>query len=248
MLASLAEKERLASVGMLAASVAHEIMNPLTYVLANLDFVVGERRTTRRATRRRSSRRARARAACSRSCGTCARSVARVARSSSTSTHGRVLEIALRLSGPEVARTVERGARARRGARRARERVAPLPGVHQPPRQRRAGDGESRRRRSRDPRQDAARRGREPRRHRRRRHTARASPRSASRASSSRSSRRSLPAPASGSRSAATSSSAWADGSTSTSTVGAGTTFTVWLSTTREVDRTASAHARRSER
>ncbi|MBS2017956.1 MAG: PAS domain-containing protein [Deltaproteobacteria bacterium] len=38
MLASLAEKERLASVGMVAASVAHEIMNPLTYVLANLDF------------------------------------------------------------------------------------------------------------------------------------------------------------------------------------------------------------------
>lgn len=43
MLASLAEKERLASVGMVAASVAHEIMNPLTYVLANLDFVTGER-------------------------------------------------------------------------------------------------------------------------------------------------------------------------------------------------------------
>ena len=36
MLAQLAEKERLASVGMVAASVAHEIMNPLTYVLANL--------------------------------------------------------------------------------------------------------------------------------------------------------------------------------------------------------------------
>lgn len=43
LLASLAEKERLASIGMIAASVAHEIMNPLTYVLANLDFVVGGR-------------------------------------------------------------------------------------------------------------------------------------------------------------------------------------------------------------
>jgi PAS domain S-box-containing protein len=42
MLAQLAEKERLASVGMVAASVAHEIMNPLTYVLANLDFALGE--------------------------------------------------------------------------------------------------------------------------------------------------------------------------------------------------------------
>lgn len=39
----LAEKERLASVGMLSASVAHEIMNPLTYVMANLDFALSER-------------------------------------------------------------------------------------------------------------------------------------------------------------------------------------------------------------
>jgi PAS domain S-box-containing protein len=36
MLASLAEKERLATIGLVASSVAHEIMNPLTYVLANL--------------------------------------------------------------------------------------------------------------------------------------------------------------------------------------------------------------------
>jgi PAS domain S-box-containing protein len=45
MLANIAERERLASVGMLSASVAHEIMNPLTYVLANLDFALGERCT-----------------------------------------------------------------------------------------------------------------------------------------------------------------------------------------------------------
>lgn len=43
MMSKLAEKERLASVGMVAASVAHEIMNPLTYVLANLDFARGDK-------------------------------------------------------------------------------------------------------------------------------------------------------------------------------------------------------------
>ena len=42
MLATLTEKERLASVGMVAASVAHEIMNPLTYVLANLESALGQ--------------------------------------------------------------------------------------------------------------------------------------------------------------------------------------------------------------
>jgi two-component system NtrC family sensor kinase len=43
MIARLAERERLASIGMLSASVAHEIMNPLTSVLANLDFAIGDR-------------------------------------------------------------------------------------------------------------------------------------------------------------------------------------------------------------
>lgn len=43
MVAQLADKERLASIGMLSASVAHEIMNPLTYVLANLDFALSDR-------------------------------------------------------------------------------------------------------------------------------------------------------------------------------------------------------------
>ncbi|MDF2696532.1 MAG: Sensory box histidine kinase/response regulator, partial [Labilithrix sp.] len=43
MMARLAEKERLASIGMLSASVAHEIMNPLTSVLANLDFAMSDR-------------------------------------------------------------------------------------------------------------------------------------------------------------------------------------------------------------
>jgi two-component system, cell cycle sensor histidine kinase and response regulator CckA len=36
----LARSERLASVGLLAAGIAHEINNPLAYVMANLDFVL----------------------------------------------------------------------------------------------------------------------------------------------------------------------------------------------------------------
>ncbi len=38
----LALSDRLASIGTLATGVAHEINNPLSYILANLDFVAGE--------------------------------------------------------------------------------------------------------------------------------------------------------------------------------------------------------------
>lgn len=104
MLASLAEKERLASVGMVAASVAHEIMNPLTYVLANLDFALGDRpmeepRRTKALTEAREGAKRMQQIVWD------LRALGRAGGEELFYVDARsVLETALRLSGPEVAR------------------------------------------------------------------------------------------------------------------------------------------------
>jgi PAS domain S-box-containing protein len=105
MLASLAEKERLASVGMVAASVAHEIMNPLTYVLANLDFATGGREMDD-VRRTRALIEAREGAKRMQQIVWDLRALGRAGGEELFYVDARsVLETALRLSGPEVGRT-----------------------------------------------------------------------------------------------------------------------------------------------
>lgn len=105
MLASVAERERLASVGMVASSVAHEIMNPLTYMLANLDIAAGkrdldgERRARAIAEAREGARRMQQIVWDLRALGRAGSEELFYVDARS------VLETALRLSGPEVGRT-----------------------------------------------------------------------------------------------------------------------------------------------
>lgn len=105
MLASLAEKERLASVGMVAASVAHEIMNPLTYVLANLDFAASDR-CEDEARRTKAIVEAREGARRMQQIVWDLRALGRAGNEELFYVDPRaVFEIALRLSGPEVTRS-----------------------------------------------------------------------------------------------------------------------------------------------
>ena len=88
-----------------AASVAHEIMNPLTYVLANLDFVVGER-TDDPARKTKALVEAREGARRMQQIVWDLRALGRAGGEELFYVDARtVLEIALRLSGPEVGRT-----------------------------------------------------------------------------------------------------------------------------------------------
>lgn len=104
LLATLTEKERLASVGMVAASVAHEIMNPLTYVLANLELALGERLDDA-AGRRQALVEAREGAKRMQQIVSDLRSLGRAGSEELLYVDARsVIETAVRLSGPEVGR------------------------------------------------------------------------------------------------------------------------------------------------
>ena len=123
MIAGLAEKERLASIGMLSASVAHEITNPLTYVLANLDFALSDR-CSPGARRTKSLIDARDGAGRMQQIVWDLRALGRAGSEELFYVDVRsVIETALRLVGPEVAKNVQVSVDCG-GARSARKRVA----------------------------------------------------------------------------------------------------------------------------
>ena len=168
--------DRMASIGMMAAGVGHEINNPLSAVVANLEMAVAEvaALADRLAPnglaicRTRFARPTTPPSACGASRSTSRCSPAVQADENAAMNVEDVLDSAVRMGWNQVrnrAKVVKRYGR----CRRRRRGIAPRPGVPQFDRQRGAGDSRRTAGRQRDP-ADHARRRSGPHRHRHRRH------------------------------------------------------------------------------